>query len=107
MGVRMKRFLFIHFSAYQVIVLKGVDGAKELPDDYNSKLDDASSPKEDNVNFYIAAEIPNDPVYEGSWKFTIGDDTTHGGFVNKALERGEEYIIFQRAVTRVEDVSKC
>ena len=103
----MKRFLFIHFSAYQVIVLKGVDGAKELPDDYNSKLDDASSPKEDNVNFYIAAEIPNDPVYEESRKFTIGDDTTHGGFVNKALQGGEEYVIFQRAVTRDKDVSKC
>jgi len=38
----MKMFLFIHFSAYQVIVLKIVDGAKELPDDYDSKLKDAN-----------------------------------------------------------------
>ena len=46
-------------------------------------------------------------MYEKSWKFTIGDGTTHGGFVNKALERGEEYVIFQRALTRDNDVSKC
>lgn len=46
-------------------------------------------------------------MYEESWKFTVGDDTTHGGFVNKALERGEEYVIFQRALTRDNDVSKC
>ena len=102
----MKRF-FIYFSAYQVIVLKVVDGAKELPDDYDSKLKDVNNTNKENLNFYIAAEIPNDPVYEESWKFTIGDDTTLGGFVNKALERGEEYVIFQRAVTRVDDVSKC
>ena len=60
------------------------------------------------MNFYIAAEILNDPVYEESWKYTLGNDTTHRGFVNRALERGEEYMIFQRAVTRVKDsVSKC
>ena len=46
-------------------------------------------------------------MYEESWKFTVGDDTTRGGFVNKALERGEEYVIFQRALTRDNDVSKC
>ena len=104
--VRTGRF-FIYFSVYQVIVLKVFDGTKELPDDYDSQLTDANETDKDKVKFYIAAEIRNDPVYEESWKFTIGDDTTHGGFVNKALERGEEYIIFQRAMTRVEDVSKC
>ena len=46
-------------------------------------------------------------MYKESWKFTVGDNTTHGGFVNKALERGEEYVIFQRALTRDNDVSKC
>ena len=46
-------------------------------------------------------------MYEKSWKFTIGDDTRHGGFVNKPLQRGEEYVIFQRALTRDSDVSKC
>ena len=96
---------FVCFSAYQVIVLKVVDGAKELPDDYDSKLKDANNTNE--KNFYIAAEIPNTPVYKKSWKFTVGDDTTHGGFVNKALERGEEYVIFQRALTRDNEVSKC
>ena len=96
----------MHFSAYQVIVLKVVDGAEDLPDDYDSKLKDANNTNKENLNFYIAAEIPNDPVYEESWRFTIGNDIMHEGFVNKALERGEEYVIFQRAVTRDNGVSK-
>ena len=45
-------------------------------------------------------------MYKKSWKLIVGDDTTLGGFVNKALEKGEEYVIFQRAVTRDKDVSK-
>ena len=80
---------------------------EHLPDDYDSKLKDSSNVNKDNSNFYITAEIQNVPVYEKSWEFTVGDDTTHGGFVNKALERGEEYVIFQRALTRDNDVSKC
>ena len=98
--------LLLHFSAYQVIVLKVVDGAEDLPDDYDSKLKDVNNTNKENLNFYIAAEIPNDPVYEESWKFTIGNNTMHEGFVNKALERGEEYVIFQRALTRDNGVSK-
>ena len=46
-------------------------------------------------------------MYKKSWKLIVGDDTTLGGFVNKALEKGEEYVIFQRALTRDNDVSKC
>ena len=95
----------VHFSAYQVIVLKVVDGAKELPDDYDAKLKDVNNANEENLNFYIAAEISNAPVYKESWKFTVGDDTMPGGFVNKALERGEEYVIYQRALTHDNDVS--
>lgn len=102
----MKMFLFIHFSAYQVIVLKIVDGAKDLPDDYDSKLKDASDTDKGNLNFYIAAEILNVPVYEESWKFTIGDDKTYRAYVNKGLERGEDYVFYQRAVTHDNDVSK-
>ena len=97
--------LLLYFSAYQVIVLKVVNEAEELPDGYDSKLKDASNTDEENLNFYIAAEIGNDPVYEKSWEFTVGDGTTHGGFVNKPLERGKEYVIFQRAVTQDNDVS--
>jgi len=98
--------LFLHFSAYQVIVLKVVDEAENLPDDYDSKLTDANNASEENLNFYISAEIGNDPLHRKSWEFIVGDDTTHGGFVNKALKRGEEYVIFQRAMTRDNDVSK-
>ena len=98
---------FVRFSAYQVIVLKVVDGAEKLPDDYDSKLKDVNNTNEENLNFYIAAQIGNNPVYKKPWKLIVGDDTTHGGFVNKALEKGEEYVIFQRALTRDNDVSKC
>ena len=98
--------LLLHFSAYQVIVLKVVDGAEKLPDDYDSKLKDSNNPNKENLNFYIAAEIPNVLVYKKSWEFTVGDDKTYEGFLNKELERGEEYVIFQRALTRHNGVSK-
>jgi len=96
----------LHFSAYQVIVLKVVDGAETLPDDCGSKLKDSNGAKRENLNFYIAAEIQYNTVYQKSWGFTVGDDKTYEGYVNKALERGEEYVIFQRAVTRDNSVSK-
>ena len=105
--MRIKSFFFINFSAYQVIVLRVVDGAKQLPDNYDSRLKDAINANKENLNFYIAAEMPNVPVFEESWNFTIGDDIMHGGFVNQALKTSEEYVIFQRAVTRVKGVSKC
>ena len=95
--------LLLHFSAYQVIVLKVVDSDERLPDDYDSKLKDVNNINKEN--FYIAAEIQNAPVYRESWKFTVGDDIMYGNFVNKALERGKEYVIFQRAVTQDNDVS--
>ena len=98
--------LFLHFSAYQVIVLKVVDGPEHLPDNYDSKLTDSNNANKDNLNFYITAEIQNDPVYGKSWEFSVGDGTTYGGFVNKPLEKGEEYVIFQRSVTQDKDVSK-
>ena len=98
--------LLLRLSAYQVIVLKVVDGVESLPDNYVSKLKDSNNASKDNLNFYITAEIQNVPVYEKSWKFTVGDDKMYEGFVNKPLERGEEYVIFQRAVTRDKDVSK-
>ena len=98
--------LLLHFSDYQVIVLKVVDGAEHLTNDYDSKLKDSNNAKKDNLNFYITADIPNVPVYEKSWEFTVGDNTTHGGFVNKPLEKGEKYLLFQRAVTRDKDVSR-
>ena len=97
--VRFMLLPLLHFSAYQVIILKVVDEVEKLPDDYDSKL-------KHEENFYITAEIPNNPVFEKSWEFTVGNGNTHGGFGNKALERGEEYIIFQRAVTKDNGVSK-
>ncbi len=58
------------------------------------------------MNFYIAAEIENNPVREESWKFTVGDDKKYEDYINKGLERGEKYIIYQRAVTRDNGVSR-
>ena len=87
-----------------MIVLRVTDGAEKLPDDYDSKLKDNAN--KDNLNFYITAEIDNDPVHEKSWEFTVGDDRENGTYVNKRLERGEKYIVFQRAVTHDKDVSR-
>ena len=93
----------LYFSAYQVIVLKVTDCAEELPDDYDSKLKDNAN--KDNLNFYIAAEIENNPVHDKSWEFTVGDYQKYGKYANKELERGQKYVVYQRAVTRDEDVS--
>ena len=98
--------LVLHFSAYQVIVLEVVDGVEILPGNFNSKLKDWDNSNKENSNFYITAEIQNVLVVQNSWEFTVGDDKTYEGFVNKALEKGKEYDIFQRAVTRDKDVSK-
>ena len=95
--------LVLHFSTYQVIVLKVVDGAEHLPDNYDSKLKDSDNSNKENLNFYITAEIQSVLVVQ---IFTVGDDKMYKSFVNKALEKGEEYVIFQRAVTRDKDVSK-
>lgn len=97
---------FLHFSTYQVIVLKVADGVKELPGGYESKLTDSNNASKDNLNFYVAAEITNDPVHEDSWEFTVGDEETYGAYINKGLEVREGYIIYQRAVTNDNGVSK-
>ena len=95
--------LVLHFSAYQVIVLEVVDGVESLPDNYDSKLKDWDNSNKENLNFYITAEIQSVLVVQ---IFTVGDDKMYKSFVNKALEKGEEYVIFQRAVTQDKDVSK-
>ena len=99
-------FCFIPFSAYQVIVLKVADGVKELPDNYDSKLKAASDAKKENVNFYIAAEIENDPLLSKPQKFTVGDGHKTKEFVNEELEKGENYIVYERALTKAEKVCK-
>ena len=104
--MRLILLLLLHFSAYQVIVLKVVDGVENLPDDYDSKLKDSNNTNKENLYFYITAEFQNVSVYQKSWEFTVGDNKMYEGFVNKALEKGEEYVIFQRAVTRGNGVSK-
>jgi len=78
---------------------------KDLPDDYDSKLQAVNNTNKED--FYIAAEIPNVPVRKEFWEFTVGNDNTYEGYVNRALERGEEYVIFQRALTHDNEVSKC
>ena len=67
---------------------------------------DINAANEDNLNFYVSAEIINVPVHEESWEFTIGDDKKIGVYVNKGLEAGQDYIIYQRALTYDKDVSE-
>ena len=92
----LKIILFIPFSTYQVIVLK--DGAN---------AENLRNVSKENLNLNIAAEINNNPVREASWEFTIGDKRKYGAYVNEELEREQEYIVYQRAVTRLKNVSKC
>ena len=99
-------FCFIPFSAYQVIVLKVADGVKELPGNYDSKLKAANDAKKENVNFYIAAEIDNFPLINKPQKFTVGDGNRTKEFVNEELEKGENYIVYERALTKAGKVCK-
>ena len=94
--------VFQYSSAYQVIVLRVVDGVEELPADYKSQLDGSNK---DGLSFYVAAEIENSQVHEKSWNFTIGDGNSYGRFVNKELKRGDDYIVYQRAITEGNSVS--
>ena len=96
-------FCFIPFSAYQVIVLKVADGVEELPNNYDSKLKAASDAKKETVNFYIAAEIEN---FNKPQKFTVGDGNKTKEFVNEELEKGENYIVYERALTKAKKVCK-
>jgi len=86
-----------------VIVLIAVDGVEDLPVDYDNRLNDASQTK---LHFYIAAEINNMPWNKAPWKFTVGDGRDHGDYSNRELERGQVYIVHQRAITRKSNVSK-
>ncbi|XP_022808475.1 receptor-type tyrosine-protein phosphatase F-like [Stylophora pistillata] len=86
-------------SAYQIIVLKVVNGVEELPDSYDSQLKAASDARKDDVNFYIAAEIKNVQVHVKPWKFTVGNGKKTENYVNEKLEKGEKYTVYERALT--------
>ena len=98
-----KNLFFLRSSSYQVIVLKVADGVEKLPDDYAQRLNGASPEK---LNFYIAAEIENDPVYNASWEFIVGNEQENEKFINKKLDKGEEYMVYQRAISRDNSVSR-
>ena len=56
------------------------------------------------MNFYIAAEIGNVPALKGPWKFTVGDGEKTGNYLNKELEKGQNYIVYERALTKTNEV---
>ncbi|XP_066015625.1 tyrosine-protein phosphatase Lar-like [Pocillopora verrucosa] len=91
-------------SAYQVIVLKVAEGIEELPGDYGFRLKSASDAKKEDLNFYIAAEQENAPVIDKPWKFTVGDGEKTANYINGRLESGENYIVYERALTKIENV---
>lgn len=101
------RVLLHFFSAYQVIVLRVAGGNEKLSPDYDSKLKDSEGASQSNLDFYISAEISNNPVHATTWKFAVGDERNYGTYKNAALQRGEDYIVFQRALTddKAESVS--
>ena len=77
------------------------DSNENLPPDFDSKLKNSEGASQSNIDFYISAEISNHPVYETTWKFTVGDGKNYGSYKNTALQQGEDYIVFQRALTKV------
>ena len=78
---------------------------EDLPIDYASKLKDSNKAGIGNLSFYVAAEIENVPRNEKSWEFTVGDGKMYGVYRNKELQFGEDYIVFQRAMTDDNGVS--
>ncbi|XP_068727469.1 receptor-type tyrosine-protein phosphatase delta-like isoform X2 [Montipora capricornis] len=87
-------------SSYQIIVLEVIDGNEDLPDDYSQKLDNSN---EEQMGFYIAAEIKNIPLLTEPWEFYVGNEETYGGYENKKFQMGHNYIVYQRAITSVEN----
>ncbi|XP_022810231.1 receptor-type tyrosine-protein phosphatase F-like [Stylophora pistillata] len=85
--------------SHQVIVLKVVDGVEDLPTDYASKMKDSITAEIGNLTFYVAAEIESVPGNEKSWELTVGEGKTYGAYRNKELQIGEDYIVYQRAMT--------
>ena len=79
--------------------MKVADGNENLPPDFDSKLKNPEGASQSNIDFYISAEIRNDPVQKTTWEFTVGDEENHEGYKNTALQQGEDYIVFQRALT--------
>ena len=75
------------------------DGNETLPPDFDSKLKNSEEASQSNIDFYISAEISNDPVQETTWEFTVGDEKNYKAYKNTALQQGEDYIVFQRALT--------
>ena len=82
-----------------MIVLKVADCNKNLSPDFDSKLKNSEDASQYNIDFYVSAEISNDPVHEKTWKFAVGDEKSYGAYKNTALQQGEDYIVFQRALT--------
>ena len=78
---------------------------EDLPIDFASKMKDSNSVETGNLNFYVAAETENFPGNEMSWEFSVGDGKTYGAYRNKELKIGEDYIVYQRAMTYDNDVS--
>ena len=78
------------------------DGNETLPPDFDSKLKNSDGALQSDIDFYISAEIRNVPVQKTTWEFTIGDEENHEGYKNTALQQGEDYIVFQRALTNDE-----
>ena len=75
------------------------DGNETLPPDFDSELKNSEGASQSNMDFYVSAEISNNPVHQTTWKFTVGDEKNYGAYKNTALQQGENYIVFQRALT--------
>ena len=66
--------------------------------DYSLQLSNYSYSKENEIDYYITAEITQESA---DWPFTItlGDGSRYGAYVNAALEKGKTYKVYERAIS--------
>ena len=88
-----------------MIVHEVSDENEDLPADYSSNIGDYKNASQNNLKYYITAELKNDPVYQDAWNFFVGDGEEKEGFINEKLQRGKMYAVYQRAITYDEKVS--
>jgi hypothetical protein len=66
-----------------------------------TKLTDYRKAKENELHYYIAAEINADTFQQ---EFTIGDGKLYGKFENAKLDENKQYKVAERAMTRDNEV---
>ena len=85
-------------------MLRSNNEEERMPKDSKNNLKSFDEAAAENINFYIAFEIPAENVTVDS-RFTVGDGKKYGSYLNAKLQEGKRYIVFVRAVSEEKKVS--